>query len=133
MFSRNFGIADENISSQVPQLTVFPRGAGRRSDIRFGIWDLPRKVTTKAKFGPLGQNWDFFGTIFGTFWGFVVIFMKMEEKTCKTDISRFKIYLTISEGTQILVNKSDKSDHPHQREPWCFVGVVNFRPKTAKK
>ena len=23
---------------------------------------------------------------------------------------------------QILVNKSD---HPHQREPWCFVEVVN--------
>ena len=27
--------------------------------------------------------------------------------------------------SQILVNKSDKSDHPHQREPWCFVEVVN--------
>ena len=26
---------------------------------------------------------------------------------------------------QILVNKSDKYDHPHQREPWCFVEVVN--------
>ena len=26
---------------------------------------------------------------------------------------------------QILVNKSDKSDHPHQREPWCFAEVVN--------
>ena len=26
---------------------------------------------------------------------------------------------------QILVNKSNKSDHPHQREPWCFVEVVN--------
>ena len=35
--------------------------------MRFGIWDLPQKVTTKAKFGPLGQNWDFFGTIFGPF------------------------------------------------------------------
>ena len=23
------------------------------------------------------------------------------------------------------MNKSDKSDHPHQREPWCFVEVVN--------
>ena len=61
---------------------------------------------------------------------------------------------------QILVNKSEKSDHPHQREPWCFVEVVNkseherktsspqhsrcsyasgelirinFHPKTAKK
>ena len=27
--------------------------------------------------------------------------------------------------SQILVNKSDKSDHPHQREPWCFAEVVN--------
>ena len=26
---------------------------------------------------------------------------------------------------QILVNTSDKSDHPHQREPWCFAEVVN--------
>ena len=26
---------------------------------------------------------------------------------------------------QILVNKSEKSDHPHQREPWSFVEVVN--------
>ena len=26
---------------------------------------------------------------------------------------------------QILVNKSDKSDHLYQREPWCFVEVVN--------
>ena len=39
----------------------------RRSDIRFGIWDLPQKVNTKAKFGPLGLFWDFFGTIFGPF------------------------------------------------------------------
>ena len=58
------------------------------------------------------------------------------------------------------MNKSDKSDHPHQWEPWCFVEVVNkseherktsspqhsrcsyasgelirinFHPKTAKK
>ena len=26
---------------------------------------------------------------------------------------------------KILVNKSDKSDHPHQWEPWCLVEVVN--------
>ena len=35
---------------------------------------------------------------------------------------------------QILVNKSDKSDHPNQQEPWCFVEVVNkvsVRDKTS--
>ena len=35
---------------------------------------------------------------------------------------------------QILVNKSDKSDHPHQRETWCLVEVVNkviVRDKTS--
>ena len=35
---------------------------------------------------------------------------------------------------QILVNKSEKSDHPQQREPWCFVEVVNkvsVRDKTS--
>ena len=32
------------------------------------------------------------------------------------------------------MNKSEKSDHPHQREPWCFVEVVNkvsVRDKTS--
>ena len=24
------------------------------------------------------------------------------------------------------MNKSDKSDHPHQREPWRFVEVIMF-------
>ena len=35
---------------------------------------------------------------------------------------------------QILVNKSEKSDHPPQQEPWCFVEVVNkvsVRDKTS--
>ena len=26
---------------------------------------------------------------------------------------------------QILVNKSDKSHHPHQWKPWCFAEIVN--------
>ena len=36
---------------------------GRRSKTEYGIWDLTRKILTKAKIRPLGQNWDFFGTI----------------------------------------------------------------------
>ena len=40
----------------------------RRSNTGFGIWDLPQKSSTKAKFGTLGLNWDFFGTIFISFW-----------------------------------------------------------------
>ena len=47
----------------------------RRSDTGFGIWDLARKLDTMAKFGPFGQNLDFFGTILGPFWDFVVILM----------------------------------------------------------
>ena len=45
--------------------------------------------------------------------------------------------LCVSSGVireQILVNKSAKSEHPHQREPWCFVEVVNkvsVRDKTS--
>ena len=42
----------------------------RRSKTGFGIWDLPRKSFTRAKFGPFGLNWDFFGTIFAPFWDF---------------------------------------------------------------
>ena len=45
-------------------------GISRRSKTGFGIWDLPQKSTTKAKFRPLGLNRDFFGTIFGPFWDF---------------------------------------------------------------
>ena len=43
---------------------------GRRTNIGFGIWDLPQKSSTKAKFGTLGLNWDLFGTIFIPFWDF---------------------------------------------------------------
>ena len=38
------------------------------------------------------------------------------------------MFQIVCDTEQILVNKSDKSDHPHQRiqrEPWCFVEVVN--------
>ena len=48
----------------------------RRSDIYigFGIWDLARKLATKAKFGPFGQNRDFFRTILGPFRDFLSLF-----------------------------------------------------------
>ena len=46
----------------------------RRSDTGFGIWDLARKLATKAKFGPFGQNRDFFGTILGPFRDFLSLF-----------------------------------------------------------
>ena len=42
----------------------------RRYNTGFGIWDLPQKSPTKAKFGTLGLNWDFFGTIFIPLWDF---------------------------------------------------------------
>ena len=51
----------------------------RRSDTGFGIWDLARKLATKAKFGAFGQNRDFFGTILGPFWDFVVILMILPQ------------------------------------------------------
>ena len=35
------------------------------------------------------------------------------------------LFTSICDTEQILVNKSDKSDHTHQREAWCFVEVVN--------
>ena len=53
----------------------------RRYDTGFGIWDLARKLATMAKFGPFGQNRDFFGTILGPFWDFFfAIFMKTTVK-----------------------------------------------------
>ena len=44
---------------------IVPSSIIRRSDTGFGIWDLARKLATKAKFGAFGQNRDFFGTILG--------------------------------------------------------------------
>ena len=55
----------------------------RRSKTGFGIWDLPRKSFTRAKFGPFGLNWDFFGTIFGPFWSLFSL------KCCGCDV-KFK-------------------------------------------
>ena len=46
------------------------RDISRRFNTGFGIWDLPQKSSTKATFGTLGLNWDFFGTIFIHFWNF---------------------------------------------------------------
>ena len=55
-----------------PQVNLLLSDAAfpRRSNTVFGIWDLPQKSSTKAKFGTLGLNWDFFGTIFIPFWDF---------------------------------------------------------------
>ena len=46
----------------------------RPSNTGFGVWDLPQKSSTRAKFGTLGLNWDFFGTIFIPFWDFQSLF-----------------------------------------------------------
>ena len=46
----------------------------RPSNTGFGIWDLPQESSIKAKFGTLGLNWDFFGTIFIPFWDFESLF-----------------------------------------------------------
>ena len=78
---------------------VAEAGLSSGTDTGFGIQDLLQRSTIKAKFRPLGLNWDFFGTIFGPFWDFVVIFTKMKEKTCKKgkkrchDISHVKKYI----------------------------------------
>ena len=59
-----------------------------------GIWDLFRKICTKAKFKPSVQNWMFFGTSFEP----SVIFMKVQKKkqtvqrTHCQDISHFRMY-----------------------------------------
>ena len=62
---------------------------------------LNSKNPYKGKIQALEAKLGLFGTIFGPFWDFVVIFTKMKEKTCKKgkkrchDISHFKIYLTV--------------------------------------
>ena len=46
-----------------PMTTLSKVILSRRSDTGFGIWDLARKLATKARFGAFGQNRNFFGTI----------------------------------------------------------------------
>ena len=53
---------------------IVPSSIIRRSDTGFGIWDLARKLATKAKFGTFGQNRDFFGTILGPYQDFLSLF-----------------------------------------------------------
>ena len=53
----------------------------RRCDTGFGVWDLPQEVTTKAKFGPSRQNWNFLWTIFGPFRHFWRYFYEKCHKT----------------------------------------------------
>ena len=47
----------------------------------------------------------------------------------KLALLQLQLYLQLQQNTcsltQILVNKSDKYDHPHQWEPWHIVEVVN--------
>ena len=58
------------LSWQIIVDTSYSWNTCRRYNTGFGIWDLPQKSSTKAKFGTLGLNWDFFGTIFIPFWDF---------------------------------------------------------------
>ena len=54
-----------------------------RQALQYMIWGLPWKITTKAKFGPLGQNWDFWDH-FMTFLGLLVtIFIEKATKLTK--------------------------------------------------
>ena len=53
----------------------FDKHRSRRFNTGFGIWDLPQKSSTKAKFGTkLGLIWDHFYTLLGLLF---VIFIKM--------------------------------------------------------
>ena len=60
---------------------------------------LNSKNPYKGKIQALEAKLGLFGTIFGPFWDFVVIFTKMKEKTCKKsqkrshDISHVKKYI----------------------------------------
>ena len=60
----------DSLKQNLNAFPIFQLPKNRRSKTGFGIWDLPRKSFTRAKFGPFGLNWDFFGTIFAPFWDF---------------------------------------------------------------
>ena len=65
-------------------VSLSPPGIYRHYNTGFGIWDLPLKCSTRAKFGTLGLNWDFFGTIFIPFWDFYRYFHKNAAKLTKS-------------------------------------------------
>ena len=74
----------------------------RRSKTGFGIWDLPRKSFTRAKFGPFGLNWDFLGPflhLFGTlFYLFSRKWKKKHAKKAKNAVTIFPMSKNISNG-----------------------------------
>ena len=69
--------------------------------LQYRIGDLEPKLKNpyKGKTQAFSVKLGLFGTIFGPFWDFVVIFTKMKEKTCKKgkkrchDISHVKKYI----------------------------------------
>ena len=58
-------------------------GFPQTSSTKYGIWDLPQKITTNAKFRPLRvSNWDKIGTFLGPFWifmGLLVIILMTKQ------------------------------------------------------
>ena len=70
LFNILLSIRQQAIVKLVEKSGLEKKGMCRRSNTGFGIWDLPQKGSTMGKFGTLGLNWDFFGTIFIPFWDF---------------------------------------------------------------
>ena len=63
----------------------------RRSKTGFGIWDLPQKSSTKAKFRPLGLNTDFLGQILDLSGTFSHYFHEIAKKTKTRVVATFPI------------------------------------------
>ena len=72
----------------------------RRSNTEYGIWDLN-----------FGQNWDYFGTIFGPFWGFCHYFHEKEEEE-KCNKSKKRVVATLLNSKYISRYETEATGHP---------------------
>ena len=96
-------------------------------------------VTTKGSLATLVFIYVLYNVLLGTTEGLLgtveehkpyslvrLVWPNTEELISQPFAGLYKIRLLLQDcREQILVNKSDKSDHPHKQEPCYFVGVVN--------
>ena len=88
---------------------------------RYRIWDLARKLATKAKFKPFGQNQDFFETISRLFCDFLSLFSwKLPQNLHKIKGFKKHVVVTFSAKSGLFLGSTlGHSSCTNVQKPGC--------------
>ena len=91
---------------------------------RYRIWDLARKLATKAKFKPFGQNQDFFETISRLFCDFLSLFSwKLPQNLHKIKVFKKHVVVTFSAKSGLFLGSTlGHSSCTNVQKPGCGWG-----------